>query len=528
MKSDKKSKIFGIFLVLINFITAIILIISLIKINMFPNKYLIAMIIIILLFPCIIFYTLQSERFSNVGKIISLLVSIIFICITVPLLKIHNMFLEISDSDIKIDNLSVIVLKEDIAEDIKDATDYSFGIQKELYRDGTDKTIQNIEDEYGCKLKTVLFDDLSSQVKSLYDEKVGAIIINEAFRDIIIEIIPDFNHKTKILGYRQIETKIDTATTTEEINKNDSAKDNNDAITEANNESMNEKENFQKSDKAFTVYISGIDTFGTVSHTSRSDLNIIAVVNTAVKKIQLINTPRDYYVRIPVSGGQMDKLTHAGIYGVDVSIKTLEKLYQIKIDYYVRVNITSLKDVVDALGGIDAEVDYAFDTYNKKYSFTEGMNHLDGNAAIAFARERYAFKDGDRQRGRNQMTVIKAILNKATTPAIFAGIDDIINSLSKSFQTDMPSAEISDLIKMQIDEVASWDVKMYSVDGKGEYRTTYSGGKQNLYVMIPNLSTVNAARENMTDVMNDEWWSINNEWNFQFSNIVNNAVINYI
>ena len=440
----------------------------------------------------------------------------------VPLFKIQNMILEISDAEAKVDLVSVIVLNENPAGIVEDALDYNFGIQKLLDRNNTNMTLQITEEKYKCQLKTISFIDFYSQVEALYRGKVQAILINEAFREIIKEIVPDFDERTKLLGNQQIETKIEMKYTNDMGNKTDA--NNDDAVVNENYADKNEGKDIQTYDEAFMVYISGIDTYGTISHTSRSDLNIIAAVNTSAKKVLLTSTPRDYYVMIPVDGGQMDKLTHAGIYGVDISVETLEKLYDIQIDYYVRINLTSLNDVVDALGGIDVESEYAFETvvdaidastgiiiksehgYNtvEKYSFSKGLNHLNGKAAMAFARERYAFAGGDNQRGRNQMLVIKAILNKAVSPAIIPNIGDIIDTVSKNFETNMSSGEITSLIKMQMNDGSSWDIIMYNVKGTGDSRATYSAGKQKLYVMVPNQSTVDEASEKMMEVLRNK------------------------
>lgn len=249
----------------------------------------------------------------------------------------------------------------------------------------------------------------------------------------------------------------------------------------------------------FAVYISGIDTYGSISTTSRSDVNIIATVNTNTKQILLTSTPRDCYVMLPVKDGQMDKLTHAGIYGVDVSIGALENLYDISIDYYIRINFTTLIDMVDALGGITVYSEFAFNT--EEYSFSKGENQLSGKEALTFARERYAFANGDKQRGENQMQVIKAMINKAMIPAIIQNAGYIIDTISKNIETNMDTSEITNLINMQMNDGAYWNIFMGSVEGTDDLRITYSGGSQKLYVMIPDQDSVCEAKKMMHQVM---------------------------
>ena len=251
--------------------------------------------------------------------------------------------------------------------------------------------------------------------------------------------------------------------------------------------------------KPFVVYISGIDTYGDVSAVSRSDVNILAVVNPQTKKILLVNTPRDYYVQLNGTTGVRDKLTHAGIYGVDVSRKTLQDLYAVNIDNYLRINFTSLKTIVDRLGGVEVISDYSFKS--GKYNFTKGPNKLDGDAALEFSRNRYAFEDGDRQRGKNQQLVIEAIIKRATGADVVVYYQSILSSLTGTFQTDASRAQTSALIKQQLNSLGDWKVESISVDGVGKTAPTYTMGAQPLYVMEPSIDTVNAAKAKIAEYL---------------------------
>lgn len=243
--------------------------------------------------------------------------------------------------------------------------------------------------------------------------------------------------------------------------------------------------------KPFVVYISGIDTYGEVSTTSRSDVNILAVVNPQTKKILLVNTPRDYYVQLHGITGPKDKLTHAGIYGIDMSRDTMQDLYDIKIDYTVRINFTSLMNIVDALGGIEVQSDQAFSAGG--YNFNVGSNMLNSKQALAFSRERHSFADGDRQRGKNQQRVIEAVIAKASKPNIILNYQSVLSALSNSFQTNASKQEISTIIRQQLDSAGKWQTQSISVDGTGASRATYSMGTQQSYVMIPDQATVDSA-----------------------------------
>ncbi len=258
----------------------------------------------------------------------------------------------------------------------------------------------------------------------------------------------------------------------------------------------------QTEDRVFTMYISGIDNRGGLIAKSRSDVNILATVNVDTRQVVLVSTPRDFYVPLPISNGYPDKLTHAGIYGVDVSIGTLEMLYDIDVDYYFRVNFNGFEKIVDALGGVTVHSDYAFTTPGG-YSFQKGENNLNGEQALVFARERKSFSEGDRQRGKNQMAVIKAVINKAMSPAILSNYAELMESMEGSFETSMPYDVIAELVRDMLTKGGSWNIVSCSANGSGDSRRPYSMSTD-AYVMIPDQATVDAAIEKMQQVINGE------------------------
>ena len=273
-------------------------------------------------------------------------------------------------------------------------------------------------------------------------------------------------------------------------------------LVSPNDEFKTSAEENQEKDGPLTIYVSGIDTrSGQLVEKSLSDVNIIATINPDTKEFLLVNTPRDYYVPLARSNGVRDKLTHAGIYGVQESIATLEMLYDIKMDYYVRVNFGGFTDIIDALGGVTVHSDYNFSTGG--YSFVEGDNQLDGTAALAFARERYSFGSGDRQRGKNQMEVIKAVMKKATSPATLLNLKDIIQVVEDNTDTNMSLALATSLVMSQIGTSSDWNINSYSVDGTGDKQIPYSMN-QYAYVMVPDMQTVEQAKTYMAAVRNGE------------------------
>ena len=259
----------------------------------------------------------------------------------------------------------------------------------------------------------------------------------------------------------------------------------------------------------FVVYLSGVDNRGELTEKARSDVNILAVVNPETKQAALINTPRDYYVDLAGTDSK-DKLTHAGLYGVETSMATLGNLYGVNVDHYIRINFAGFISIIDAIGGVDVYSDQAFTSvgspgYYDPTTFAEGWNHLDGKSALAFARERHAFKTGDIQRGINQMKVIDAMVEKLKSPALLMSFSKLMEAASDCFVTSLSQEQISALVRMQLSDLSSWNIQSYSVTGTGAKSTKcYSAKGQSLYVMKPDENSVNEAKALIAAVLGGE------------------------
>ena len=324
--------------------------------------------------------------------------------------------------------------------------------------------------------------DVHELADKLIANEVDAILIEDSYYAIIEEEMEDFRDKIKIVYTFTLEDTIQTIA--KEV-----------SVTE----------------EPFVIYISGIDSYGKISSVARSDVNMLAIVNPATRQILLVNTPRDYYVKLHGTSGYRDKLTHAGIYGIDMSVKTMEDLYDIDINYYVRVNFTSLIDIIDAIGGINVYSEYDFTSRIGKYKFKKGYNEINGKQALGFARERYSFADGDRMRGQNQQAVIDAMIKKVcSSKTILTKFDALLDSLKGSFQTNMEYTKMIDLVRMQIAEGGEWQVSSISVDGSGSMERTYSMGKRLLSVLIPYAGSINKAESIIKSVLNDETIEVGN------------------
>ena len=259
----------------------------------------------------------------------------------------------------------------------------------------------------------------------------------------------------------------------------------------------------------FVIYLSGVDTRGELTENARSDVNILAAVNPVTKRVALINTPRDYYVDLAGTDSK-DKLTHAGLYGVETSMATLGNLYGVNVDHYIRINFAGFISIIDALGGVDVYSDQAFTSvgspgYYDPTTFAEGWNHLDGKSALAFARERHAFASGDIQRGINQMKVIDAMMNKLKSPTVLMSFSKLMDAVSDCFVTSLSQEQISALVRMQLASLSDWDIQSCTVTGtSGKSSQCYSAKGQSLYVMKPDENSVNQAKELIASVLGGE------------------------
>ena len=263
----------------------------------------------------------------------------------------------------------------------------------------------------------------------------------------------------------------------------------------------------QVDSKVFNIYISGIDTYGSISTVSRSDVNIIMTVNMNTHKILLTTTPRDAYVKIPGGGAnQYDKLTHAGIYGVETSEQTLEDLYGTKIDYYARINFTSFLKLIDQLGGVTVHNDQAFTSLHGKFDFPVGDIQMNSEQALGFVRERYSLDGGDNDRGKNQEKVISAIVNKLASLKSVSNFTSIVNNLQDSVQTNISLDTINALANTQLDSGSKFTVTSQAVTGTGStgQLTSYAMPNSSLYMMKLDNSSVASASQAIKNLMEEK------------------------
>lgn len=387
--------------------------------------------------------------------------------------------------------IGIYVRAEDTNDFAAVAGSYRYGILANQDRENTNEAISQINQEYGVDIQPTSYQGLPQLIDGLFASEVDAIIVNSAYISLLSEMegYEDAASRLREVKVTHVERQVEVQPEETQV-----PEDRLQGVTEETADSTQEG-------MIFTVFISGIDSRSGLVEKSRSDVNILASVNTATKQVVLISTPRDFYVPLSISNGAKDKLTHAGIYGINVCMDTMAMLYNVNVDYYFRVNFTGFEDIIDALGGVTVNSEYSFSTDN--YSFTEGANDMDGAKALEFVRERYAFASGDRQRGKNQLALIKAVISKAMSPELLMNYSSLMNALSGSFETSVPYDTISTVVREQLDKGGDWNVVSYSADGTGDSQIPYSMS-QYAYVMVPDESTVETAKSLIAQVYNGE------------------------
>lgn len=456
------------------FVSGLVLMFMVARLKVLPVIYLIISAVVLVAITVGFVFAQRWNIGGIVTKVISILLIAVMIIGSVYVNYTYKKLNAMTGITTQIDNIQVYVLVDDPANDINDAKDYQFGILSTLDRENTNSVMSDMEEEVGKELADTEYDSALALASGLYDQSVQAIVLNSAYEGFITETpgYEDFKSRVKSIAFKDIESEV--------------------------KEADNSDDYLDSGDSVFTIYISGVDTPGKPEQNHNSDVNILLTANLDTRQILMISTPRDYYVPLSISKGQKDKLTHAGMYGVDVSADTLAMLYGVNVDNYVKVNFTGFENIIDALDGVNVYSDYAFSSNG--FTYTQGYNQLDGAAALVFARERHVFTDGDRQRGRNQMAVIKAVINDLATSDMLKNYKQVLNEISSNIVTSMTYDEISELVQFQLSDMKEWDIQTYSVNGSDSMATTYSGGAEELYVMVPDESTIEQAKQYLADM----------------------------
>ena len=434
--------ILGNILLMLQAIVSVAFLAVLVLSNIIPMKFIVIVGICLLLLLLIGAVSQWKRRKKGtIGKVYIMLVTLVVGLGAYYLGITTGALAQITGGNKTVDTMVVAVLADDPAENLADAESYRFGVQYHMSGDDMTDTVKQINKDLGSNIEEVEFKNVNAQAKALHDGEVDAIIYNEGYKGILEDEFDGYSDKVKIIYTHHIETQLEDISIDVDVTE------------------------------PFSVYISGIDVYGEITQNSRSDVNIIATVNPKTRQILLVTTPRDYYAEIP------------------------------------RVKFTSLIDIVDILGGVDVVSEYEFTTSKaagKVVEVKEGLNHFNGEEALAFSRERKKVPDGDNQRGKNQQAVLTAMIKKVVSPSILLKANSILSSVSGNVETNMSQRQLQALIKRQLSVGGSWNIKSVAAEGIGDQQACYSSGRQELYVTIPDEESVASIQAEIDRVISGE------------------------
>lgn len=454
---------------ILTIILSIVCIFTIKGLNMLPNKYFIIFISVMIIFNLTSLLLYTKKKWLN---IIGLVISVITIIISLIGYYYGNETIDylrhaFNNDSVEISEYGVYVLK-DSNYDLSSIKNFGY-----LNEENSDETLKELKKRVNASEN--VYDDMYSLAHDFLDNKVNSMLLDKTYYNMLVDEKEIDESKVNIIYSFNVEIKKNV-----------------------------KKDNSVDELKPFNIFLSGSDARSNyIASKTRSDVNMIISVDPKNKKVLLTSIPRDYYVSVYGKTGLKDKLTHAGIYGIDTSVKTVENLFDIKIDYYIKVGFSSVVEVVDLLGGIDIESDKAFTTYCGdggaiKTNVKKGMNHFSGGEALSYARERYAYALGDRHRILNQQQVLEAVISKITTDkSILLKYDKTLSSLSKLYKTNIPSSLISLMVKNQLEDMSAYKIERQSVSGSDASMNTYTAPSKKRYVMIPYEKDVRRASENI-------------------------------
>lgn len=453
--------------------------------NMLPMKYLglaVLAVVFLLLLIFVFFFLVPGKVKKNVKFMIrglGMLLVISLVAVDVVGIQMVNKFEETmkelndnKDEEVKVEEfvIGLYVRVEDKAESLEDAKRYDIGYSLSYDRNNTRKAISVMENQLDRNLNLEEYNDIFEMVDKVLAKEKDAFILSVAYMDII----------EGQEGYADISDKVKCI---------------HECVVTAETQIVEKEETpFDVTKDPFAIYISGHDTDYAATR-ANSDVNILVIVNPATKQILLLNTPRDFYIPISVSSeGALDKLTHCGVYGVECSMETLSDYYDVDVKYYAQLNFTGFKRLVDAMGGITVYSEKEFYSTNEGIYFQQGANEVDGEKALAFVRERKQFGRGDHARGQHQMAVIKGMIQKMASGSLLTNYGQILDSMGGYFRTNVSQEELAAVVKMQLSDMAEWNIQTYAVSGVGRNDVCYSMPNTTTYVMIPDEATVTHAR----------------------------------
>ena len=481
MEKNTTSLIYRIFAALLSIVLLVLsgfAAYQIVTLNVLPSNLLLPVILIIVILNAILILLINFVTHAIWTKVISVILVILVGCTmgfgNVYLYETYSTLTSVTGAEKgSIKNTISVITKTDHDEDIQSLKNEKIGVLRNIDSVGTKKCQTKLK-KYSFSYKK--YDNLQALVKALYEDEVQAIVMNEIYRANVEEMeeYSGFSNETKSIYQAVYYTN----------NKNDALVV--DDITK----------------NPFTIFVSGNDTYGDIDELSRSDVDMIVTVNPTTSTVLMVNIPRDYYVQTSYGN---DKLTHTGMYGIEETKQTVENLLGIDINYTFRVNFSSAEDIVDALDGVDIEVPegMAVERLNADWALEgvhEGWNHLNGARALAYARERHAYVDGDIQRAKNQQQVLEAIIKKAASSKILTNYTKLLKSFKNAFDTNMSTNEITALLQYELQAMPNWKFQNYVLRGTNSSAVCASMA-QELSVVMPEDYCVSIARQKIEAVL---------------------------
>ena len=475
----KSAVMAGLVLMAVQLILTVLFIILSINLGIFPIWVMIILILVSLGALAGVFYLeISRKKFLKIlGIVISGVLVVMLGFSSFVEIRADSLLSKLTGIAYSVSTMKVAVMADDPAESLSDAADNTFGTISTLENEKFLLAMEHVNNEAG---KTVDTYDCSN-IRELYEaffktKSCNAILYDSSFDDIFEETDPDFFNKVKIIAEFTVKVKVENSAST----------------------------NADVLNKPFTIWISGNDEWSdTVDIDGRSDVNILCTVNPVARQVLLVTVPRDYYVSFPtVSDDEKDKLTHCGIYGISAQMSTAANLFNLEsIDYFVRINFSSLMYIVDAIDGIDLYNDYEFSCTYEDIDYPEGDLHLNGWQALWYARERKALSGGDLERGVHQMQVIEAMIDKLCSSASITHFNALMEALSDFAITNMSDSDIQTIIQDQLQKGSSWDILKYQMTGEESYQPSYAAGGQELYVIVPYQESIDYASALVQDML---------------------------
>lgn len=481
MEKNTTSLIYRIFAALLSIVLLALsgfAVYQIVTLNVLPSNLLLPVILIIVILNAILILLINFATHAIWTKVISVILVILVGCTmgfgNVYLYETYSTLTSVTGAEKgSIKNTISVITKTDHDENIQSLKNEKIGVLRNIDSVGTKKCQEKLK-KYSFSYKK--YDNLQALVKALYEDEVQAIVMNEIYRANVEEMeeYSGFSNETKSIYQAVYYTN----------NKNDALVV--DDITK----------------NPFTIFVSGNDTYGDIDELSRSDVDMIVTVNPTTSTVLMVNIPRDYYVQTSYG---YDKLTHTGMYGIEETKQTVENLLGIDINYTFRVNFSSAEDIVDALDGVDIEVPegMAVERLNADWALEgvhEGWNHLNGARALAYARERHAYVDGDIQRAKNQQQVLEAIIKKAASSKILTNYTKLLKSFKNAFDTNMSTNEITALLQYELQAMPNWKFQNYVLRGTNGSAVCASMA-QELSVVMPEDYCVSIARQKIEAVL---------------------------